>query len=98
MVEFLDNHGISLGDKAPAGIDLTPLEVSALHVIISLEGPVKNYFDQVPFHTTPLEWDVGTAPTGGDAAATTRQLEELYREVALQVRDLVEILRGEDAA
>ena len=98
MVEFLDNHGISLGDKAPAGIDLTPLEVSALHVIVSLEGPVKNYFDQVPFHTTPLEWDVGTAPTGGDAAATARQLEELYREVALQVRDLVEILRGEDAS
>jgi len=98
LVEFLDNHGISLGDRAPVGIDLTPLEVSALHVIVSLEGPVSNYFDQVPFHTTPLEWDVGAAPAGSDAAETNRQLEELYREVSLQVRDLVEILRGEDAS
>jgi len=98
LVEFLDNHGISLGDRAPVGIALTPLEVSALHVIVSLEGPVSNYFDQVPFHTTPLEWDVGAAPAGSDAAETNRQLEELYREVALQVRDLVEILRGEDAS
>ena len=98
LVEFLNNHGISLGDRAPVGIDLTPLEVSTLHVIVSLEGPVSNYFDQVPFHTTPLEWDVGAAPAGSDAAETNRQLEELYREVALQVRDLVEILRGEDAS
>ena len=52
----------------------------------------------MPFHTTPLEWDVGAAPAGSDAAETNRQLEELYREVALQVRDLVEILRGEDAS
>ena len=97
-VEFLDNHGISLAGVSPAPIDLTPLELSAQHVIVSLEGPVSNYFEGVPFHTTPLEWDVGTAPGGGDAAENNRQLEELYREVALQVRDLMEILRGEDAS
>ncbi|MGB5260889.1 MAG: phosphate signaling complex protein PhoU [Gammaproteobacteria bacterium] len=97
MVEFLDNHGISLTGGSPKPIDLTPLELAAHHVIVSLEGPVSNYFDQVPFHTTPLEWDVGAAPAGADAAETTRQLEELYREIALQVRDLMEILRGEDA-
>lgn len=98
MVEFLDNHGISVRDKAPAGIGLTPQEVSTLHVIVSLEGPVSSYFDQVPFHTTPIEWDVGAPPAAGDAAESNRQLEELYREVALKVRDLMEILRGEDAS
>ena len=97
MVEFMDNHGVSLSDARPGAIDLTPLEVSAKHVIVSLEGPVSNYFEQVPFHTTPLEWDVGNVPSGGDSGETTRQLEEIYRELALQIRDLMEILRGEDA-
>ena len=97
LVEFLENRGISLADKAPAPIDLTPLEVSALHVIVSLQGPVSNYFEQVPFHTTPLEWDVGEAPAAGGKVDTAR-MEEIYREIALQVRDLIETLRGEDAS
>ncbi|MDX1698498.1 MAG: phosphate signaling complex protein PhoU [Thiohalobacterales bacterium] len=96
VVEFLDNHGISLGDSKPAAIDLTPLEVSALHIIVSLQGPVGNYFEHVPFQTTPLEWDVGEAPAGGKA--DTAQLEEIYREIALQIRDMMETLRGEDAS
>ena len=53
-------------------------------------------FDQVPFHTTPLEWDVGPAPESGDAAGVQR-LEELYRDMAVEIRDLMETLRGEEA-
>ena len=97
VVEFLDNHGIALGDSKPAAIDLTPLQVSALHVIVSLQGPVGNYFEQIPFHTTPLEWDVGEAPAAGGKVDSAR-LEEIYREIALQIRDLLETLRGEDAS
>lgn len=97
MVEFLNSHDISLDGDSPGPIDMTPLELSTKHVIISLEGPVSIYFEQVPFHTTPLEWDVGNTPSGSDPAQTTRQLEEIYRELALQIRDLMEILRGEDA-
>jgi phosphate transport system protein len=97
MVHFLDSHGISLGDAAPSALDITPLELTQQHVIISLQGPVKSYFDQVPFHTTPLEWDVGAVPGDSDTEETTRQLEAVYRELALQVRDLMETLRGDDA-
>ena len=97
VVEFLDSHGASLaGTARPRPIDMTPLQLTTQHVIVSLQGPVKSYFDQVPFHTTPLEWDVGPAPQSSDAAGT-RRLEELYRDTAIQVRDLMEILRGEGA-
>ena len=96
MVDFLDQHGVSLADARPASLDLTQLELTKLHIIVSLQGPVKSYFDQVPFHTTPLEWDVGPAPQSSDAAGT-RRLEELYRDTAIQVRDLMVALRGEGA-
>jgi len=97
MVEFLDGHGVSLALSAkPSPLDLTPLQLTTQHVIVSLQGPVNVYFDQVPFHSTPLEWDVGPAPESGDAAGVQR-LEELYRDTAVQVRDLMEALRGEGA-
>jgi len=98
MVEFLESHGTSVDNNArPAPLDMTPLELTTLHVIVSLQGPVKSYFEQIPFHTTPLEWDVGPAPESGDEAGIKR-LEELYRDTAIQVRDLMEALRGDEAS
>jgi phosphate transport system protein len=97
MLKFLEDHGITIdtGTK-PAALDMTPLELTTQHVIVSLQGPVNGYLEQVPFHTTPLEWDVvpiqpGTGPVD------TAILEELYRELAVHVRDLMETLRGEGA-
>ena len=97
MVKFLEDRGISLEGARPGPIDITPLELTTQHVIVSLQGPVSNYFEQIPFHTTPLEWDVGPIPDNSDPAEARRRLEEVYREIALQVRDLMETLRGEDA-
>ena len=97
MVEFLNSHGINLAVTAkPNPIDMTPLQLTTQHVIVSLQGPVKTYFDQIPFHTTPLEWDVGPAPESADEVGMQR-MEELYRNLAVQIRDLMEILRGEGA-
>lgn len=98
MQEFLDGHGVSVADDVkPAPIDTSTLALANHHVIVSLEGPVKSYFDLVPFHTVPLEWDVGPSPSSADAAANNKRLEDLYRDIAVQVRDLMELLRGEQA-
>jgi len=97
MVKFLDSHGISIAPSAkPGPIDMTPLQLTTQHVIVSVQGPVKSYFEQIPFHTTPLEWDVGPAPENDDEAGI-RRLEEIYRDLAVQIRDLMETLRGEGA-
>lgn len=97
MVVFLQEHGIELGDARPKALDMTFMELSGQHVIVSLQGPVKSYFEQFPFHTTPVEWDVGPAPTGADDAEDRKRLEEIYRDIAVQVRDLMQLLRGESA-
>ncbi|MDJ0834552.1 MAG: phosphate signaling complex protein PhoU [Gammaproteobacteria bacterium] len=97
MVAFLKGHGISLEGESPKALNPAPEALSLHHVIISLEGPVSDYFENIPFHTTPLAWDVGSISDSGDAQEVSRQLEEAYREIALRVRDLMETLRGEDA-
>ncbi len=96
MVEFLDQHGMHLEDAGPSALDMTPMELTALHLVVSLQGPVNSYLDSIPFHTTPLEWDIGPAPAG-DAAESDRRLEEIYRDLAVQITDLMETLRGKDA-
>ncbi len=94
MVDFLDRHGISLGAANPQGLEATPLELMQQHVVVSLQGPISGYFEQLPFHTTPLEWDVSPAPE--ESAAFEGWLEEVYRTMATRIRDLMELLRGED--
>ena len=97
MVEFMEQHGFDLGEARPKPMDLTHKEMVEKHLIISLQGPVKEYFATLPFHTTGLEWEVGAAAAGGDEAGTTPQLEAVYGEIAVRVRDLMETLRGADA-
>ncbi len=79
---------------APRGLDLTQLELAHQHVIVSLQGPVSDYFPEVPFHTVALEWDLGEAPETGDQQGQ----EALYRGLAVEIKDLMELLRGEGAS
>ena len=97
MVQFMEQHGFDLGEASPAPLDLTHHEMVEKHVIVSLQGPVRDYVEKIPFHTADLQWEIGTVPEGDDDAQTTQRLEMIYREIALQVRDLMETLRGTDA-
>jgi phosphate transport system protein len=95
LVSFLKKRGIVLADKSLAALgDLTHRDLAEQHVIVSLQGPVQSYISSVPFHSTALEWDLGPAPEAGNE----QRIEELYREIALQIKDLMELLRGEGAS
>jgi phosphate transport system protein len=97
MSAFMDTHGISLGGSKPKPLDMTPLELTTQHVIISLQGPVKSYFELIPFHTTPLEWDIASPTDGADADGIEKWLEDSYRDLGVRIRELMETLRGEGA-
>lgn len=94
MVRFMETHGFDLGGAGPAPMDLMPQDLVNKHVIISLQGPVRTYFPQLPFHTTALEWDVGAIPGEGERP---ERWEVLYRDIASRVRELMETLRGPNA-
>jgi phosphate uptake regulator len=97
VLSFVREHGLDLSAVAPRALDLTPRELADRHVIVSLDGPVSNYVNEIPFHTVALEWDLPEIVPGSPREEALRDLENAYREIAVQVRDLMQLLRGEEA-
>jgi protein-tyrosine-phosphatase len=94
---FLDQFGLDHREAKPKPLDISPQELAELHVIVGLQGNPKPYFPSIPFHTTCLEWDLGDLPNGLEGEEAKRRLEEIYRELSLQIQELMELLRGEGA-
>ena len=90
MVDFMDGHGYDFGHVRPQPLDLSVEELAGLHVIVSLEGPVPDYIEDLPFHTVDLEWPLPN-PTRGE------EWEGLYQHLLLNIRQLMEALRGKEA-
>ncbi len=94
LVSFLENRGQNLDKVKPSSLDGLPARtISEQYVIVSLEGEVSSYLPDIPFHSTAIEWDLDPVPETGDKEG----FENLYRTISLQVKDLMEILRGEGA-
>ena len=97
VVRFMDEHGIDLSGIKPQSLDLTHYELAEKHVVVSLQGPVRDYVPELPFHTTGLEWEVGPVADDQLETLSTEEMETIYRQIATQVSDLMELLRGRDA-
>jgi phosphate transport system protein len=96
--EFMQERGFDMSAVAPRGFDLTRPELADQHVIVSLDGPLNRYLAAVPFHTIGLEWDLPELIDNAEGTETQHALETAYRELAVQIRDLMHLLRGEEAA
>jgi len=95
LAAFLEDRGQDLSNIQPKALtDLTEHTLADQHVVVSLEGEVSLYLPKVPFHTTALEWDISPLPEAGDSQG----YENLYRELSLQIKDLMETLRGAGAS
>jgi len=90
LVSFLNSRSIDSSSLTTRSIkDLAAQEISKQHVIVSLQGDVNTYLDFIPFHTTALEWDISSDYEEQD-------MEKLYRSLALHIKDLVELLHGDE--
>lgn len=97
MSSLAAERGLDLGETAPRTLEPIEGELAEYHVIVSLAGPVSDYMERVPFHTVALAWDVAEAPDP-DAADAAERWEEIYRTLAVRLRDLVHVMHGEEAA
>ncbi|MCU7905360.1 MAG: hypothetical protein KZQ76_05765 [Candidatus Thiodiazotropha sp. (ex Epidulcina cf. delphinae)] len=94
LVSFMENRGIDFSQAQLTALDqLTAKEISDQHVIVSLQGSISSYLPQIPFHTSGIEWGLGEIPRDEDS----HEFELLYREIAILIKDLMELLRGEGA-
>ena len=91
-IAVLQELGIDLGSHQPQAMPAHHQELAAYQIIVSLQGPVKSYVEQIPFHTVALEWEVSRAAGGPP------DLRTLSREIALRVSNLMGVLRGEEGS
>ncbi len=98
LLGFMQERGIDLGGHQPKALDLSRQELADFHVIVSLQGPVRSYLESIPFHTAALEWEVGAVPEDMAEDQLRQRYETLYREIAVQLSNLMVTLRGEGAS
>ena len=94
LVKFMQEKGIDYSDAEPVAIEqLTTKEISEQHVVVGLQGEISSYLPRVPFHTSVIEWGLGEAPEDEDI----HEYDSIYRQLAILIKDLMELLRGEGA-
>jgi phosphate transport system protein len=95
LINFMESRGAELQESETRSIDdISFDDLVTYQVIVSLDHPVSEYIEEVPFHTSVLQWDLGPAPAVDDRTA----IESLYRELAVKINDLMILLRGEGAS
>jgi phosphate transport system protein len=94
LVAFLERKGIDFTHAKLTSLDqLTEKEISDQHVIVCLQGKASSYLPKIPFRTSVLEWGLGEIPEDEDS----HEFEHLYHELAILIKDLMELLHGKDA-
>ena len=94
---FMEAHGLVLEPIQTTVVEPDAHKVGKYDVVVSLQGPVSAYVPKQPFRTVFLDWDVGQPPDGLSGTEATQRYTEMYREITVRVRDLMETLRGEGA-
>ncbi len=98
LKEFMASHGLSPGEAPPRALPAQANGIADYDVVVSLQGPVKSYLPEQPFHTVFLNWDVGDLPGGAEHTERVDRYYDMYRELTVRIRDLAERLRGEKGA
>ncbi len=97
LVEFMERKGHSLELALASSLVATSHELNDYHVIVSLEGDVRDHIPEARGHTIFLKWEIGANLGDAEAEGAEDRLEELYRQLAGEIEDLVIALRGDDA-
>lgn len=92
MAAFMENSSFDLSETKPAQIDLRRESLADFHVIVGLNQAVHPAIGRIPFRTTALNWVDLNVPDDNNEEAW----QALYKNLALQIRELLFLLRGEE--
>lgn len=97
LVEFLADQGLDLAGLETSNFDPSPALIGAYHLVVGLDGQLRQRIEQVPYRTLVLEWDLPVSSGDTGSPEGRAGIEETYREVTDRVRSLMESLRGAHA-
>lgn len=86
---FLDEHALPGDDLEVESLPALAHDLSDFHIVISMDGEIEDYVERLPFHTSALEW-----PLGSEAG----NWETLYRKLHSQITSLMDLMAGDEAA
>ena len=88
-LEFLKAEGYECEEVAPSPLERLRDDLADFHVIVGLGERTREKLETIPFHTALIHWQ---AP-----AEAGQSLEKVHRWLSVQIGDLMELLRGEEA-
>ena len=92
MVAFMQQRGLNVSGMAPQQLDTSREATAHYHVIVGLHKKVLKVVVKIPFRTSALNWKDVNIPQTDDPQAW----EELHKTLALHVRELMTLLRGDE--
>jgi len=92
MVSFMRERGFDLSGVLPVPLNASREALSEYHVIVGLNQKVLKAVGKLPFRTSALNWKHLEVPDGDDRDGW----EDLYKNLALQIRELLTLLRGSE--
>ena len=92
-----EGNGLDLTGAEPRSLDSVRDEVDDVHVVVGLEEGAREALGVIPFHTVFLEWAPGYPDASGDQERIVAGLEEGLQKLSVEIRHLIETLRGEGA-
>lgn len=93
VIEFLSERGVNVQSDATQSVNALELNLASFHLIIGLGESPADLVPEMPFHTSGLRWELDPLPA--DSAAVADALQNMYRDLATRLDDLMEILVGE---
>ncbi|MDH3587849.1 MAG: phosphate signaling complex protein PhoU [Gammaproteobacteria bacterium] len=94
FVDFLDSCGIDVQQLKVDRLRSGQHELQEMDVLISLDGPVSQHVNEVPFHTAAIDWPVDSAVS----EAGPGSYEALYRYLKNQIDELIGVIAGDESA
>jgi protein-tyrosine-phosphatase len=93
MVSFMQERGYNLSAISPQQLDSSRESLAEYHVIVGLHKKVLKTIVKIPFRTSALNWKDVDVPDSDDPQAW----ESLHKTLALHIRELLTLLRGDEA-
>ena len=87
-LRFAQTVGIDLFKAWPTPLASLSEQMDEFHLVVGLLRDAREHTGRLPFHTTMLVWDIDTSAGP----------ESVYRQITPRIRELMEILRGEQAS
>ena len=92
MTAFMQERGFNVSAMAPRELDSSRESLAKYHVIVGLHKKVLKAVVKIPFRTSALNWKDVKIPKSDDP----EDWEILHKTLALHVRELMTLLRGDE--